>query len=66
MPGSQPNLLIEDIIESSHKMPGYTIGMTFEGFACESKTIDAIIRDFEIIGEAANRLHRNLNKHIQV
>ena len=30
--------------------------MSFEEFLKESKTIDAVIRNFEIIGEAANRL----------
>ncbi len=30
--------------------------MTFETFLADSKTIDAVIRNFEIIGEAANRL----------
>jgi uncharacterized protein with HEPN domain len=30
--------------------------MTFDEFLCDGKTIDAVIRNFEIIGEAANRL----------
>ena len=30
--------------------------MNFEEFSKDSKTIDAVIRNFEIIGEAANRL----------
>ncbi|MEO7540008.1 MAG: HepT-like ribonuclease domain-containing protein [Pyrinomonadaceae bacterium] len=30
--------------------------MTFEQFAADDKTIDAVARNFEIIGEAANRL----------
>ena len=30
--------------------------MDFEEFSKDSKTIDAVIRNFEIIGEAANRL----------
>lgn len=30
--------------------------MSFEEFLKDSKTIDAVIRNFEIIGEAANRL----------
>ena len=66
----QPNLLIEDIIDSSHKILEYTSGMSFEEFTSDSKTIDAVIRNFEIIGEAANRLpeefkheHTNVNWH---
>ena len=30
--------------------------MTYNDFVKDSKTIDAVIRNFEIIGEAANRL----------
>jgi uncharacterized protein with HEPN domain len=52
----QPNLLFEDIIDSSNKILQYTKGMSFEEFTSDSKTIDAVIRNFEIIGEAANRL----------
>ena len=52
----QPILLVEDIIESGEKILSYTDGLSFEQFTSDSKTIDAVIRNFEIIGEAANRL----------
>ncbi len=52
----EPSLLIKDIIESGEKILIYTEGMTYESFLKDSKTIDAVIRNFEIIGEAANRL----------
>lgn len=51
-----PQLLIQDILESCHKIFSYTEGITFDEFSKDSKTIDAVIRNFEIIGEAANRL----------
>ena len=51
-----PQLLIEDMLDSCNKILQYTDGMTFEDFTKDSKTIDAVIRNFEIIGEAANRL----------
>ena len=51
-----PDLLVEDIIESGRKILSYTNGMTFEDFVNDGKTVDAVIRNFEIIGEAANRL----------
>ena len=45
----------------------YTDGMTFEEFANNSKTIDAVIRNFEIIGEAANRLSEDFkDSHTQI
>ncbi len=34
----------------------YIEEMTFEDFEKDEKTVDAVIRNFEIIGEAANRL----------
>lgn len=52
----EPKLLIEDILESTHKILKYTEELTFDQFIQDSKTVDAVIRNFEIIGEAANRL----------
>ena len=51
-----PKLLVEDILESCHKIMDYTKGYSFEEFIADQKTVDAVIRNFEIIGEAANRL----------
>jgi len=56
MSNRETELLITDIIESSDKIFQYTAGMTFEKFMDDDKTLDAVIRNFEIIGEAANRL----------
>ena len=65
-----PNLLVEDIIDSANKIIKYTKDMTFDEFINDSKTIDAVIRNFEIIGEATNRLpeefkdlHSNIDWH---
>lgn len=52
----QPALLVEDIIESGKKILQYTKDLSFDEFINDSKTVDAVIRNFEIIGEAANRL----------
>lgn len=52
----EPKLLISDILASIEKIKSYTSGHTFETFIEDSKTLDAVIRNFEIIGEAANRL----------
>ena len=51
-----PLLLIGDILESAHKILLYTEGLSYEQFLNDSKTVDAVVRNFEIIGEAANRL----------
>jgi uncharacterized protein with HEPN domain len=49
-------LLVEDILESCGKILKYTEGLSFEGFIGDPKTVDAVVRNFEIIGEAAGRL----------
>lgn len=49
-------LLIGDMVESAQKIMFYTKDMGFNDFENDSKTVDAVIRNFEIIGEAANRL----------
>ncbi len=50
-----PKLLLSDILASIQKIIAYTSDHTFHTFIEDSKTIDAVIRNFEIIGEAANR-----------
>ena len=52
----EPFLLIQDMLESIQKIKSYTLGMTWEDFQNDDKTIDAVIRNFEIIGEVANRV----------
>jgi uncharacterized protein with HEPN domain len=49
-------LLVEDILESAQKILDYTEELSFNEFINDSKTIDAVIRNFEIIGEAGNML----------
>ena len=52
----EPGLLVSDILESAQKILDYTSGQSFDDFTNDNKTVDAVIRNFEIIGEAANRL----------
>ena len=54
------NLLLEDIVESIDKILRYIDGISFDDFQFDDKTIDAVVRNFEIIGEAANHLSENL------
>jgi len=67
MPERDWNLLVSDILECIGKVVKYTSGMNYDGFTNDDKTIDAVIRNFSIIGEAANRIPddvKKLNKHI--
>lgn len=59
----EPKLLVSDILESAHKILTYTEGQSFDDFTKDSKTVDAVIRNFEIIGEAANRLPEDFKAH---
>ncbi|MBA7550201.1 hypothetical protein ES705_42709 [subsurface metagenome] len=49
-------LLLEDMLESANKIKQYTIGLNYDTFIADDKTVDAVVRNFEIIGEAANRI----------
>ena len=49
-------LLVDDIINSGNKILAYTNNLSFESFIADDKTVDAVVRNFEIIGEAATRL----------
>ena len=42
--------------EAAVKILKYTQGLTFEDFLADDKTIDAVVRNFEIIGEASLRI----------
>jgi uncharacterized protein with HEPN domain len=56
MSNRHPKLLLEDILTSAQKILNYTENISYDEFTGDSKTIDAAIRNFEIIGEASNRL----------
>jgi len=49
-------LYLEDIVEAANKILGYTAGIDYDSFASDDKTLDAVVRNLEIIGEAAKRL----------
>ncbi|WP_417590478.1 DUF86 domain-containing protein [Owenweeksia hongkongensis] len=49
-------LLLSDMLESAYKIRHYTETYDFEDFANDDKTIDAVTRNLEIIGETSNRI----------
>lgn len=62
-----PKLLIADILESAEKIKEYTAKLSLDEFLNDSKTLDAVIRNFEIIGEAARRIPEDFkNKHSSI
>ena len=46
----------EDMIESAEKVKRYTKGMSAKTFTADEKTRDAVLRNLEIIGEAAKQI----------
>jgi len=67
MPKRSTHLLLGDMIDSAEKIFQYTDGLSFEQFQADSKTVDAVVRNFEIIGEACNRLDEDFkNTHTDI
>ncbi len=50
---------LEDILEAAQRIRRYTTGLSFMRFAKDRKTIDAVVRNLEVIGEAAKNVPRN-------
>lgn len=47
-------LFIADMQEACDKIADYTNGMNFKAFCADPRTVDAVVRNLEIIGEASN------------
>jgi len=52
-------LLLEDIIESIEKIERYTEAHSLDQFYNDEKTVDAVVRNFEIIGEASKQVNKS-------
>ena len=53
MPPREWRLRIEDILQSIHRVMRYTEGMDEASFAEDGRTVDAVLRNMTVIGEAA-------------
>ena len=49
-------LYIDDILEAIYKIEEYIQDIDFEDFSSDMKSIDAVIRNLEIIGEATKNI----------
>ena len=47
---------LEDILLAMKRIQEYVKGLDFQGFKWDYKTVDAVIRNFEIIGEASKNV----------
>ena len=50
------SLYLSDILEAQERIQEYTKNMTYKEFDLSNITIDAVIRNLEVIGEAARKL----------
>ena len=53
MPPRDWQMRVRDILDSIAKIERYTDGMTLDTFSSSDITIDAVVRNLEVIGEAA-------------
>ncbi len=50
------NIYLEDILEAINNIEKYVAGKNYETFYKDKMTVDAVVRNFEIIGEAAKHI----------
>ncbi len=53
---------MEDILAAAEKVIRYTTGLSSEDFVQDEKTLDAVIRNLEIIGEAVKSVPDDVRK----
>jgi uncharacterized protein with HEPN domain len=51
-----PDVYLQDILAAAEKIAGYVQGVGRDGLAADSKTLDAVVRNLEVIGEAAKNI----------
>lgn len=56
-------IFIEDILDSINKIESYVKGLNYKTFTENGLVIDAVIRNLEIIGEAAKSIPEKIRKN---
>ena len=59
-----PQLLLEDMLLSMEKITSYIGTMDKDSFVKDARTVDAVVRNLEIIGEAASRIPEDIRTSI--
>jgi uncharacterized protein with HEPN domain len=55
-------VLLNDILNSGKKIIKYVENYSYNDFILDSKTVDAVVRNLEIIGEASKKLSENFKE----
>ena len=59
-----PNIFLKDILDSIERIENYVLDLDYKDFSNDQKTVDAVIRNLEIIGEATKNIPEDFrNKH---
>jgi len=56
------NLYLKDILAAIESIDSFVEGISYEDFRMDDKTASAVIRKFEIIGEAAKNISDEIRK----
>lgn len=59
-------LYLEDIERACKKIEPFTTGMTLESFVADERTYDAVLRNLEVLGEAAKRVPDALRAEMKI
>jgi uncharacterized protein with HEPN domain len=55
-------IILEDIRDAMRKVSTYVEGMDLAAFMADEKTVDAVVRNISVIGEAAKQLPENFKE----
>jgi len=57
---------LDDILDAVAKIRDYTSGMNLEGLKNDPRTLDAVVRNLEVIGEAAKKIPDDVRRRYPV
>ncbi len=55
---------LDDILQACRNIQHYTADLTLEKFIVDQKTIDAVVRNFQIIGDATKNIPEDLRARL--
>lgn len=62
MSGRDDRACLEDMLESLRRIDVFTVGLEYQDFKKDLKTQDAVLRNFEILGEAIKLISEPIRK----